>query len=283
MIRGSCAYQLHHDRSPTGELLFVHLRKRRPIPWSAMCHDLPLATLDRDELIELRSTVRAAAVEAGYPAAVRELEGSEHRARRRPVEAAVRGHRPRRPSACPSPPAASAGLAELLAVTEELGATLAPVPFVSSTVLCGQVLAACGDAARAVPRAHRGRRDRGSRHHRRPGPVVAGRGRLHERRLVGLGHRPVRALRRLRRLLRRRRPHRRRHRRLRRRGRRRPRLVLALARLLPAVGHRHLRRLTRRPAHVRRGAVRTRSPTESTSRCSRWRRTSSAAPRRAST
>ena len=39
------------------------------------------------------------------------------------------------------------GLAEVLAVAEELGATLAPVPFLTSTVLSGQILAASGDAA----------------------------------------------------------------------------------------------------------------------------------------
>ena len=42
-----------------------------------MSRDLPLATLDRDELTELRETVRAAATEAGYPARVRELEESD--------------------------------------------------------------------------------------------------------------------------------------------------------------------------------------------------------------
>ena len=42
------------------------------------------------------------------------------------------------------------GLAELAAVAEELGRTLLPVPFLSSTVLAGQVLARCGIAARPV-------------------------------------------------------------------------------------------------------------------------------------
>ena len=111
-----------------------------------MSRDLPLATLDRDELIELRSTVRAAAAEAGYPAAVRELEGSETgldadlwKVLSEDIGLAAVG--------LPESAGGLGGLAELLAVTEELGATLAPVPFLSSTVLCGQVLAACGDAA----------------------------------------------------------------------------------------------------------------------------------------
>lgn len=42
------------------------------------------------------------------------------------------------------------GLAELTAVGECLGAALLPVPFLSSTVLSGQVLARCGAAAEAL-------------------------------------------------------------------------------------------------------------------------------------
>ena len=41
-----------------------------------MSHALPLSTLDADEIAELRATVRDVAAEAGYPAGVRELEGS---------------------------------------------------------------------------------------------------------------------------------------------------------------------------------------------------------------
>jgi alkylation response protein AidB-like acyl-CoA dehydrogenase len=111
-----------------------------------MTRDLPLATLDRDELIELRSTVRSAAAEAGYPAAVRELEGTSSgldadlwKVLAEDIGLAAVG--------LPESIGGLGGLAEVLAVTEELGATLAPVPFVSSTVLCGQVLASCGDAA----------------------------------------------------------------------------------------------------------------------------------------
>jgi alkylation response protein AidB-like acyl-CoA dehydrogenase len=40
------------------------------------------------------------------------------------------------------------GLAELTVVAEELGRSLLPVPFLSSTVLAGQVLARCGEAGR---------------------------------------------------------------------------------------------------------------------------------------
>ena len=108
--------------------------------------DLPLATLDRDELIELRTTVRAAATEAGYPAAVRELEASSTgldadlwSLLAEDIGLAGVG--------LPESAGGLGGLAEVLAVAEELGATLAPVPFVSSTVLCGQVLAGAGDAA----------------------------------------------------------------------------------------------------------------------------------------
>ena len=106
----------------------------------------PLSTLDADELAELRSTVREAATEAGYPAGVRELEGSATgidadlwRLLAEDIGLAGVG--------LPEGVGGLGGLAEMLAVTEELGATLAPVPFLTSTVLCGQVLAACGESA----------------------------------------------------------------------------------------------------------------------------------------
>ncbi len=109
-----------------------------------MSHDLPLSTLDRDELIELRQTVREASSEAGYPARVRDLETSDTgldpalwRLLAEDIGLAGVG--------LPEEVGGLGGLAELLAVAEELGATLAPVPFVSSTVLAGQVLAGCGD------------------------------------------------------------------------------------------------------------------------------------------
>jgi alkylation response protein AidB-like acyl-CoA dehydrogenase len=42
------------------------------------------------------------------------------------------------------------GLAELVTVAEELGKTLLPVPFFSSTVLAGQILTRCGSAGEGV-------------------------------------------------------------------------------------------------------------------------------------
>jgi alkylation response protein AidB-like acyl-CoA dehydrogenase len=45
---------------------------------------------------------------------------------------------------------AGGGLAELTVVAEELGRSLLPVPFFSSTVLCGQLLARCPDVPGAV-------------------------------------------------------------------------------------------------------------------------------------
>ena len=111
-----------------------------------MSHELPLSTLDRDEQLELRQTVREAASAAGYPAAVRDLEASDTGLDpelwvllAQDIGLAAVG--------LPDDVGGLGGLAELLAVAEELGATLAPVPFVSSTVLCGQLLAACGAAA----------------------------------------------------------------------------------------------------------------------------------------
>jgi alkylation response protein AidB-like acyl-CoA dehydrogenase len=111
-----------------------------------MTRHLPLSTLDPDELGELRATVREAATEAGYPARVRDLEGSTSgldadlwRLLAEDIGLAGVG--------LPEDVGGLGGLAELLAVAEELGATLAPVPFVTSTVLAGQILAGCGDAA----------------------------------------------------------------------------------------------------------------------------------------
>jgi alkylation response protein AidB-like acyl-CoA dehydrogenase len=111
-----------------------------------MSHQLPLSTLDRDEQLELRQTVREAATAAGYPGAVRALEGSDDgidvalwKLLAEDIGLAGVG--------LPEEVGGLGGLAEVLAVAEELGATLAPVPFLTSTVLCGQVLAACGPAA----------------------------------------------------------------------------------------------------------------------------------------
>jgi len=111
-----------------------------------MPSELPLTALDAAELRELRQTVREAASEAGYPEAVRALEGSGTGLdadlwRLLAEEIGLAG------VGLPESVGGLGGLAEILAVAEELGATLAPVPFVSSTVLGGQILAACDDAA----------------------------------------------------------------------------------------------------------------------------------------
>lgn len=111
-----------------------------------MPSDLQLTTLDAAELRELRQTVRDAATEAGYPEAVRQLEGSSTGLdpdlwRILAEEIGLAG------VGLPEGVGGLGGLAEILAVAEELGATLAPVPFVSSTVLAGQILAACGEGA----------------------------------------------------------------------------------------------------------------------------------------
>ena len=108
--------------------------------------DLPMTTLDASELNELRETVRDAATESGYPAAVRELEASSTGLdtdlwRLLAEEIGLAG------VGLPEDIGGLGGLAEILAVAEELGATLAPVPFISSTVLAGQILAVCGEPA----------------------------------------------------------------------------------------------------------------------------------------
>jgi len=111
-----------------------------------MSHQLPLSTLDREEQLELRATVREAASAAGYPGRVRDLESAATgidadlwTLLAEDIGLAAVG--------LPEDIGGLGGLAEILAVAEELGATLAPVPFVSSTVLCGQILAGCDEAA----------------------------------------------------------------------------------------------------------------------------------------
>ena len=111
-----------------------------------MSPDLPLTALDPSELRELRETVRDAAAESGYPEAVRALEGSETGLdtdlwRLLAEEIGLAG------VGLPEDMGGLGGLAEIIAVAEELGGTLAPVPFVSSTALAGQILAGCGDPA----------------------------------------------------------------------------------------------------------------------------------------
>lgn len=111
-----------------------------------MSFELPLAALDPEELTDLRNTVRSAASESGYPVAVLELEKSETG-----LDLELWSLLAQDIGLCavglPESAGGLGGLAEILAVAEELGATLAPAPFISSTVLCGQILASCGDSA----------------------------------------------------------------------------------------------------------------------------------------
>lgn len=103
------------------------------------------ATLDREELAELRATVREAVAESGYPAGARALEGDVAGIdtdlwRLLAEEIGLAG------VGLPESAGGLGGLAEVLAVAEELGAGLAPVPFLATTVLSGQILAACAAA-----------------------------------------------------------------------------------------------------------------------------------------
>ena len=114
-----------------------------------MSGDLTLSSLDPTELTELRATIRAAVSESGYPARARELEAQSQSPgldselwRLLADDIGIAG------VGLPEAAGGLGGLAEILAVAEELGATLAPVPFLASTVLVGQILAACGDPAR---------------------------------------------------------------------------------------------------------------------------------------
>ena len=97
-------------------------------------------------LASLRATVRGVCASAGGPGAVRRLAedgpGIDQRAwdvLARQVGLAGLG--------LPEDAGGLGGLAEVAAVAEELGRALLPVPFLSSTVLCGQVLAAAGASA----------------------------------------------------------------------------------------------------------------------------------------
>ena len=100
------------------------------------------------EVESLRATVRQVCADAGGPAAVRRLEaaGGLHDAglwHVLGVEIGLAG------LGLPDGAGGVGGLAELVAVAEELGRALLPVPFLSSTVLAGQVLAHSGPAAQA--------------------------------------------------------------------------------------------------------------------------------------
>ncbi len=98
------------------------------------------------EVESLRATVRHVCDDAGGPAAVRRLEaaGERHDTRLWDVLGVQVGL-----AALGLPESAGGigGLAEVAAVAEELGRSLLPVPFLSSTVLAGQVLAHAGAAA----------------------------------------------------------------------------------------------------------------------------------------
>jgi alkylation response protein AidB-like acyl-CoA dehydrogenase len=101
------------------------------------------------ELDDLRDTVRSVCADAGGTAAVRRMseeapgiDAELWDTLGRQVGLAALG--------LPGPAGGIGGLAEIAAVCEELGRTLAPVPLLSSTVLAGQVLAGCGTADKAL-------------------------------------------------------------------------------------------------------------------------------------
>jgi alkylation response protein AidB-like acyl-CoA dehydrogenase len=108
-----------------------------------------MTILDADrasELQDLRAAVREVCTDAGGPAAVRQLalDGPGYDPQLwevlgRQVGLAALG--------LPESVDGVGGLAELTTVCEELGRALLPVPFLTSTVLAGQVLAAVGPAA----------------------------------------------------------------------------------------------------------------------------------------
>jgi alkylation response protein AidB-like acyl-CoA dehydrogenase len=100
----------------------------------------------RAEVESLRATVRDVCQDAGGPAAARRLEAGGGRYDTAlwevlGVQIGLAG------LGLPEPAGGIGGLAEVAAVAEELGRALLPVPFLSSTVLAGQVLAHAGDAA----------------------------------------------------------------------------------------------------------------------------------------
>jgi len=109
---------------------------------------LLLRALSDGEVAELRSTVREVVTAAGGPEVARGLEhtvdGIDYdvatwHTLSQDIGLAGLG--------LPEAVGGVGGLVELLAVSEELGRGIAAVPFLSSTVLAGQVLLRCGSAA----------------------------------------------------------------------------------------------------------------------------------------
>lgn len=98
------------------------------------------------ELADLRSTVREVCTDAGGPEAVRRLAADGPG-----VDLALWDVLARQIGLAgiglPEEVGGIGGLAETAAICEELGRALLPVPFLTSTVLAGQVLAAAGPAA----------------------------------------------------------------------------------------------------------------------------------------
>lgn len=109
---------------------------------------ISLRALSDEELGELRSTVRDVVAGSGGPAVSRALEeptdGVDHDVATWSTLAEEIGLAG---LGLAEPVGGVGGLVEVLAVAEELGAQLAAVPFLSSTVLAGQVLTRCGEAA----------------------------------------------------------------------------------------------------------------------------------------
>ncbi len=98
------------------------------------------------EVESLRETVRDVCADAGGPAAVRRLEiaGGRYDARLWGVLGVQVGLAS---LGLPESVGGMGGLTEIATVAEQLGRALLPVPFLSSTVLAGQVLAHSGPAA----------------------------------------------------------------------------------------------------------------------------------------
>jgi len=109
---------------------------------------LPLRSLSDGEVSELRETVREVLAAAGSTSVARDLESppdgvdydsATWRTLAQDIGLAGLG--------LPEDIGGVGGLVELLAVSEELGRGLAAVPFLSSTVLAGQILLRCDAAA----------------------------------------------------------------------------------------------------------------------------------------